>query len=477
MTIRSRPATTSAFLAITMLGACDPEVGTVPLPESSTGDESTTGEPPDPSGTGADTTAGDAESSGSTGEPEPEPPPCINIEPAEGDVCYVEQILELTDVADLALSDLNGDGQLDLVIGTYPPSGELDPERYPPGLWSARGTPEGSFDTPQVLSNATGGWSWMLPLGPGPDGVSRVLTERGVDAGFLVVHQHGTVVGESFIDGEPAMPSCEEEDIAAADVDGDGLLDFVSIHDFDDQIRVGRPGPDGTLEITTYALDLLGELSLLAGDEDGDGLDDLLLLHVDSGDVGGVYRHTFTGFWSHALPEGGFEEIPPSATWSMLVARDLHDPRLVDVDGDGSLDVFSRYRRYLPDFEDSARDRLVIARAIEGAFEAQVETELDDMVLTMEPMDLDQDELVDAVVRHAGALDELSLMRLTPSLSFEPAMRLRLTHEPLEWMRSNIELAVADLNADGYDDFVTLVYDPELDWRVVVVVSRPEPSM
>ena len=117
--------------------------------------------------------------------------------------------------------------------------------------------------------------------------------------------------------------------------------------------------------------------------------------------------------------------------------------------------------------------RLVIARGIEGGFEVQVETELDDVVLAMEPMDLDQDGLVDVVVRHTSAQDELSLMRLTESLSFEPAMRLRLTHAPQE-LWSNAELAVADLNADGHADFITLVSDPELGWRAAVVVSRPE---
>lgn len=468
----------SKRLSATVIGmlavACGPEVGTVPVPESSTGDESTTGE--SPSGTGADTTAGDAESSGSSSTGEPEPPPCINIEPAEGDVCYIEQILELTDVGQLVLSDLDGDGQLDLVLATFPPADVLDPERYPPGLWSARGAPDGTFAAPQVLSDVSGGWSWMLPLGPGPDGVSRVVTERMEDAGFLAVPQPGTVVGESFFNGSPAIPSCEEEDIAAADVNGDGALDFVALESFDESLQVGLPVPGDTLEITTYPLDLLGQLSLMAGDEDGDGLDDLLLLREDSGDVDGVYQHTFTGFWSHAQPAGGFEEVPPSATWTMSVALDLHDPHLVDVDGDGILDVFSRYRRYVPATEDSVRNQLVIARGIEGGFEAQVETQLDDTVLAMEPMDLDHDGLVDAVVRHAGAQDELSLMRLTESLSFAPAMRLRLTHAPQE-LWNDAELAVADLNADGHDDFVTLVSDPELGWRAVVVVSRVEPPM
>jgi hypothetical protein len=444
-----------------------------PLPEASTGDSSSSGEPPSPSGTGPDTTtaADDTGSEGSSSTGEPEPLPCINIEPADDDVCYVEHVLEPS-AFELALSDQDGDGLLDLVLGKDTPWRD-EPDPDPSGIWILHGNPDGTFGEPQLVAEIEGGWTWMLPLGPGPDGVSRMITERGVDAGFLVVPEYGVVVGESFVDGIPNMPGSQERDIEAADVDGDGVLEFVGLDPSDDMVHVGFGGSGGVFEFIPHELGINGLMTLAAGDEDGDGRDDLLVLLDELEDLGSSYQHTFRGAWSHAQPGGDLDAIPPADTWSMLVGLNLHDPRLVDVDGDGILDVFARYRRYVSTTSDSVRNRLVIARGIEGGFEEQVETELDDTVLTMEPMDLDQDGLVDAVVRHDGAEDELWLMRLTDSLSFELAMRLGLTHTPLDG-GTDMKLAVADLNADGHDDFVTLVQDAEYVPRVVAVVSRPE---
>lgn len=438
--------------------ACGPDLAPLPAGTESTSG-STTAEPIGSSTTSltsVDTTATtDSGSEGSSSTGGPEPLPCINIEPADGDVCYVEHLLEPS-VTELTLSDQDGDGWLDVVFGE---SCCDDVEPATSGIGLMRGNPEGTFGEPQLIAEVEGSLTWMLPIGPGPDGVSRVVTTRAVDVGFLVVTEYGMVVGESFVPGIPGLPDFQEENAEAADVDGDGVLDFLAIVESTSALFVGFVGPDGAFDFIPYDLDLNALVTLLCGDENGDGLDDLLLMRKSFPGEG----ITYLGAWSHTQPGVDFEAVPLPDSWSMLVGRNLRDPRLIDVDGDGILDVFSR----------DSQSRLVVARGIEGGFEEQVESDLGEAVLSMEPTDLDQDGLVDAVVRREGADDELWLMRLTGSLGFEGLMRLGLTHTPIHY-GNDWKLVVADLNADGHDDFVTVVYDPEHEWRVVAVVSHPE---
>jgi hypothetical protein len=132
----------------------------------------------------------------------------------------------------------------------------------------------------------------------------------------------------SFTEHPIAAASDEPRSIRAADVDGDGDVDLLSVFFYSDQVwwfeNNGSSPPGFTPRVITSAAD--GPMSVHAADVDGDG--DMDVLSVT------VYDHTAAWYENNgAKPPGFTRRVVTTAAngpWSIDTA---------DVDGDGDTDV------------------------------------------------------------------------------------------------------------------------------------------
>ncbi|MEM7160099.1 MAG: hypothetical protein AAF799_45095 [Myxococcota bacterium] len=459
----------SALLVLLSLGwACSPDLAPVGPEEGSTGDVDVdeTGAPH--GGSGDDTGAGDEEendddgsSDDSTGEA---PLTCINLDPAPGDVCYVEHIIEVSSQV-VALSDQNGDGQLDLITA----QGYCCEARNPhEGLWLLPGNADGSFEAPQRLQEFDYQqfhyrFERLLPMGPGPDGIPRILTHTRVRSVGSDSEHFAVLAGETL--REPlSLPYGFSMRGGPADLDGDGTLDFAAV---DDVAIFAMSEPNGGLAVTEHPMPVFLPEAVLVGDHDGDGLDDILLVDEPHSD------ERFVGYWSHTLPGPVPSAVPEADEWTMEVGHRLRpeQARLLDIDDDGRLDLWSRHLASAPSSPGFVADRIIVALGTDDGFAPQVETELPGAVLAMQPRLADDSGRLRAVVNVDGHNDELWLLTLSEELEFQVDARLGLTF-PAAHLDLDSNVRVGDLNGDGHSDFVTPV---RVDWSsaIAVLLSRP----
>ncbi|MEM7160098.1 MAG: hypothetical protein AAF799_45090 [Myxococcota bacterium] len=450
--------------------ACGPSTAPEGSAEGSTGElgDDSSGAP------GADTTGDEADADsgsddGSTGEP---PLPCANLDPAPGDTCYVEHLIEMR-VEIAALSDQNGDGRLDLLLAQgFRCCEEDEDEPEPTGLWLLPGNDDGSLGEPQLLFETPDHFEWLRPMGPGPDGIPRVMTRRRVDVGFLVVHEYAVLAGEQFIEEPLPLPLLGDNEVGVADLDGDGVLDLAAM---DGDAYFALSGPQGSFQITQHEMGQGSFLTVLVGDDDDDGVDDMLLVDDDPRYPGRPFPSDFIGQWSHTQPGPEPTLVPGPANWTLSVGANLRlgGARLLDLDGDGRLDLWTRHREYVPSANSSVQRQLVVALGTEDGFAPQVDTDLETTVLTMEPLLAPLDGSLRAVVHVVDHPDELWLMMLSDSLEFGIGTRLGLSY-PTPDNSSDIVVHVGDLNGDGHSDFVTRVGSDPQRTGAAVLLSRPE---
>ena len=229
------------------------------------------------------------------------------------------ELHRLSDIADnsfsVALGDLDGDRDLDIVIG----NDRHHPSRIYTNDGSRRFTLAGSFGAPE--------WNSRTVLLSDLDGDGRpdiVVANRDRPN-----QPGGTSV--CLNDGRGQFPSCREllqesaSDIAAGDIDGDGAVDLVVPHANRGQGSVllndGRGGFDKKRPFGITALAVAG---VALRDLDGDGRPDIVLANRAGGSF--AYFNERGGVFSDGVPIGDSRD----RVFSVHVA---------DLNGDGKADV------------------------------------------------------------------------------------------------------------------------------------------
>lgn len=227
-------------------------------------------------------------------------------------------------VDDLEIADANGDGHADIVFA-YATTGRI-------GYWPGNGS--GAFGGAVTVADTLTGTRKATPFDLDGDGDTDLLTlfdEPGIfdtQSGVAWYENDGSggFAGHELYRGAVVQ---DPHDIAAGDLDGNGTIDLVLACLNGDKV-IWLPGTGGTAfgTATVIPSTLVGCRDLELGDIDADGDLDIAITGVGDFRIA-VLRNTGGA--------AGFVQQRLSTINSSV--DDAQDLELVDLDGDGRLDV------------------------------------------------------------------------------------------------------------------------------------------
>jgi len=314
----------------------------------------------------------------------------------------ISDILASRTTPSVALGDINGDGELDLVDTTR----------------VALGRGNGTFQT-GVTYDAAGGVS-VLVRDFNNDGFLDILDMGSGHFTVFLGNGNGT-----FRAGQTSPLGLSSYSLAAADFNGDGILDLVRGQG-DVVLSFGRG--DGTFDAdVTISTGYIGRLDYSLGDINRDGVTDIVTTGYHSGS-GMSFDSVFLG--------RGNGSFAPEVTY--VTSTDAYAVKLGDVNGDGILDLL--------DTESGALDvRLGNAN---GTFGARVNFALGIEFESMALGDLNADGLLD-VVSGGGENASLTVFFGNGNGSFKAAQTYTMEADFSD------TIVLGDLNSDGVLDVLS----------------------
>ncbi|MGA2737761.1 MAG: VCBS repeat-containing protein [Bryobacteraceae bacterium] len=158
----------------------------------------------------------------------------------------------------IAVGDLNGDGNLDLMVDT-------DAGAYA-GNWILLGNGDGTFQ-PALFNPHGPGYVALVDMNG--DGILDMVTSEGVLLG------NGNATFQKLLRFPGAVTEGPYSSFAVADFNGDGKPDVIFLKEFMVGLLLGNG--DGTFQLDASFVGGPGPFSLVAADFNGDGLPDVAL--------------------------------------------------------------------------------------------------------------------------------------------------------------------------------------------------------
>jgi hypothetical protein len=336
----------------------------------------------------------------------------------------------------VAVGDLDGDGDLDLVSGGFD---------FKVTIWQNDGSPFGGTWTPQEAGSHAGA---VVSLAAGDlDGDGDLdLVSGGIDDQVNVWQNDGTPFDSAWTRQEVGSHSSNVTSVAAGDLDGDGDLDLVS---GGEDNRLNAWQNDGSPFSGTWSQQQVGShawyvYAVAAGDLDGDGDLDLV-----------------SGGWDMKVNVWQNDGSPFSAAWTQQEvgshASSVTSVAAGDLDGDGDLDLVSGgYDKKINAWQNAQVHRNMPFNHTPA--EAGSHT---NSVLSVAAGDLDGDGDLDLV--SGGYDDQVNVWRNDGSPFDAGAWASQNVGSHTEYVYS---VATGDLDGDGDLDLVSVTYDKKINvWQ------------
>lgn len=235
-------------------------------------------------------------------------------------------------VGDLEAGDVDGDGDLDLVLADWGPGNPMQGASAPPRLWINDGSGVFGPAPDAAIPDEPREFSWDIEfVDVDGDFDLDILESCKMCQNGLLLHNDGSGV---FTDASDRLPAASNNyEFEPMDVDGDGVLDVVTINDgpgATERLLLGD-GSGGFTDATATlwpsgANPSADDNVVVFLDAESDGDPDFIIGSLDGTDR--LLVNDGTGRLS--LWEGAFGTPASTGTLGMAVA---------DLDGDGRLDV------------------------------------------------------------------------------------------------------------------------------------------
>lgn len=225
----------------------------------------------------------------------------------------------------VATGDLNGDGKLDVVSGSFNTTGNTG------NVQVLLGNGNGTFQAPRLY--ASGSIYYLVMADVNKDGKLDVLTANfyGSTAGVLLGNGDGTLQAEAaYSTGSGSTPYA----LAAADVNADGHLDLLTANYGSRTAGVLLGNGDGTFQpLATYSAGARSTpAGIVAADVNADGQLDLLTANFNDNSAGVLLGNGNGTFRAPLLLSTDTTPNQQSAPFSVIAA---------DVNRDGRLDLLT----------------------------------------------------------------------------------------------------------------------------------------